>query len=106
MSNELRDAVRARLAGVPTVAATGRVKAVSPTMLRLTVPGARIGDRVVVGGPDRRGAPLVASVVGLEDGTVLATPFGSVVGIGAEDLVTLVPGAASVLVGPALKAVF
>lgn len=103
MSNDLRDAVRARLAGVPTVAVTGRVKAVSPTMLRLTVPGARIGDRVVVGGPDRRGAPLVASVVGLDDGTVLATPYGSVVGIGAEDLVTLVPGAASVLVGPALK---
>ncbi len=76
--------MRAALAGVDLGRARGRVVGVRGVSLRLTLPGARLGDVVTIG---RRGEPLLAQVVGFEQGEVLAVALGELRGVGVDDVV-------------------
>lgn len=78
------EALRAKLSGVATLRAQGRVAGVTGLSLRAQLPGARIGDVLTV---SRRGAPLRAEVVGFASGDVIAMPFGDLRGVGPDDLV-------------------
>jgi FliI/YscN family ATPase len=79
-----REGMRAALAGVDLGRARGRVVGVRGVSLRLTLPGARLGDVVTIG---RRGEPLLAQVVGFEQGEVLAVAMGELRGVGVDDVV-------------------
>jgi type III secretion protein N (ATPase) len=76
------DALRAKLAGVSTVRATGRVLGVTGLSLRFTMPGVRVGDVVLV---KRRGEPLGCEVVGFQGGEAIAMPLGALAGVGPDD---------------------
>jgi ATP synthase in type III secretion protein N len=76
------DALKARLAQVSTVAAAGRVMAVTGLSLRFAMPGARVGDVVHV---KRRGEPLACEVVGFDAGVAIAMPLGALTGVGPND---------------------
>jgi type III secretion protein N (ATPase) len=93
------EALRARLAGTPTLRPVGRVIGVTGLLVRLTLPGARIGDLVVI---RRRGAGLGAEIVGFEGGEVLALPLGDLAGVGADDAVEATGGALEIGAGPEL----
>lgn len=60
----------------------GHVLGVTGLGLRIALPGARVGDVVVV---HRRGRPLPAEVVGFERDGVVALPLGDPAGVGPED---------------------
>jgi len=64
--------------------ATGRVRGVTGLRITAVLPAARIGDVVVV---RRRGAPLLAEVVGFDEGVVVALPLGETTGVGTDDAV-------------------
>src|SRR6478609_5370452 len=53
-------------------------------MLRVTLPGARVVDVLIV---HRRGGPLNAEVVGFADGEALVVPLGDLSDVGPDDLV-------------------
>ncbi len=93
------EAVRARLAGVSTVHATGRVRAVTGLSLRFTIPGARVGDVVLV---RRRGEPLACEVVGFADGEAIGMALGPLSGVGPDDVVEATGGPLQVRAGRAL----
>jgi type III secretion protein N (ATPase) len=76
------DKLKARLSATTTVLPVGRVLGVTGLSLRATLPGARIGDVVVV---RRKGEPLLAEVVGFDEGEAIALPMGPLAGIGADD---------------------
>jgi type III secretion protein N (ATPase) len=76
------DALKTRLAQVSTVAAAGRVTAVTGLSLRFAMPGARVGDVVLV---RRRGTPLACEVVGFDAGVAIAMPLGALTGVGPND---------------------
>ena len=76
--------LRARLAGTSTLRPVGKVVGVTGLMLRVTLPGARVGDVLIV---HRRGEPLGAEVVGFVDGQALVVPLGDLSGVGPDDLV-------------------
>ncbi len=76
--------LRAKLAHVPTLGLTGRVAGVTGLALRFVVPGARVGDVVVV---RRRGEPLLCEVMGFDEGVALGLPLGSLAGVGPDDVV-------------------
>lgn len=76
------DALKAKLAAVPTLRAKGRVRAVTGLSLRFTMPGARVGDVVLV---RRRGEPLPCEVVGFDEGEAVAMPLGMLAGVGPDD---------------------
>ncbi|HTB77396.1 MAG TPA: hypothetical protein VK762_29330, partial [Polyangiaceae bacterium] len=76
------DALKTRLAQVSTVAAAGRVMAVTGLSLRFSMPGARVGDVVLV---KRRGEPLACEVVGFDAGVAIAMPLGALAGVGPND---------------------
>ncbi|HEY3668904.1 MAG TPA: FliI/YscN family ATPase [Polyangiaceae bacterium] len=78
------DSLRARLAGTATLRPVGKVVGVTGLMLRVTLPGARIGDVLIV---HRRGEPLSAEVVGFAAGEALVVPLGDLTGVGPDDLV-------------------
>ena len=78
------DSLRARLAGTSTLRPVGKVVGVTGLMLRVTLPGARVGDVLIV---HRRGGPLSAEVVGFADGEALVVPLGELSGVGPDDLV-------------------
>ena len=93
------DALRAELADAPSLGARGRVRAVTGLSLSVSLPGARVGDLVIV---RRRGEPLWAEVVGFRDAEVVTMPLGDITGVGPEDVVESTGGPLSVPVGPAL----
>jgi len=93
------EALRAKLAGTPTLRPVGSVVGVSGVLLRVTVPGARIGDLLMV---RRRGEPLVAEVVGFDQGVALALPLGELSGVGPDDAVESTGGSLEVGAGPGL----
>jgi FliI/YscN family ATPase len=93
------DRLRSELAGVTTARIEGRVQGVTGLALTATLPGARIGDVISVG---RRGAPLLAEVVGFRGGEVLAMPLGDLTGVGPDDPVVSTSGPLEVTVGPGL----
>jgi type III secretion protein N (ATPase) len=74
--------IRAELRAVSPAQATGRVRGVTGLRITAVLPGARIGDVVVV---RRRGSPLLAEVVGLDEGAVVAMPLGEPSGIATDD---------------------
>ncbi len=78
------EGMRAELADTELGHAVGRVVAVRGASLRLTLPGARLGELVVI---RRRGAPLTAEVIGFERGEVLAVALGELRGLGVDDVV-------------------
>ncbi len=93
------DALRARLASTPTLRPTGRVVGVTGLLVRVRVPGAKIGDLVVVRG---RGGALPAEVVSFAEGEAMALPLGELSGIGPDDSVEALGGGLEVGVGPGL----
>ena len=76
------EAIKAKLASVTTVRATGRVLGVTGLGLRVAVPGVRVGDVVTV---RRRGGPLACEVVGFEGGEAVAMALGTLTGVGPDD---------------------
>jgi ATP synthase in type III secretion protein N len=93
------EALRARLAGTPTLRPVGSVVGVSGVLLRVAVPGARVGDLLLV---RRRGEPLAAEVVAFEQGVALALPLGDLSGVGPDDAVESTGGSLEVGAGPGL----
>ncbi len=93
------DSLRARLAGTATLRPIGKVVGVTGLMLRVTLPGARIGDVLVV---HRRGEPLSAEVVGFAAGEALVVPLGDLSGVGPDDLVESTGSGLEVAAGNAL----
>lgn len=93
------EALRAQLAGAPALRPVGRVRAITGLSLRLALPGARVGDVVMV---RRRGDPLPAEIVGFDAGEAVAIPLGHAVGVGPDDEVESTGEALSVAAGPAL----
>lgn len=78
------EALRARLSETTALRPVGRVVAVTGLLLRVVLPGARISDVLVI---RRRGEPLLAEVVGFQQGEALAVPLGEPNGVGPDDVV-------------------
>jgi ATP synthase in type III secretion protein N len=93
------DALKTRLAQVPTLRATGRVVGVTGLSLRFVMPGLRIGDVVTV---RRRGATLACEVVGFDRGEAIGMPLGALAGVGPDDEVESTGGPFEVRAGDAL----
>jgi len=93
------EALRAKLAAVPTVRATGRVIAVTGLSLRFELPGVRVGDVVRV---QRRGEPLACEVVGFESGAAVGMALGPLAGVGPDDVVEATGGPLAVRAGKGL----
>jgi type III secretion protein N (ATPase) len=93
------DALKAKLAGVPTLRPTGRVVAVTGLALRFTLPGVRVGDVVRV---KRRGGPLECEVVGFAQGEAVAMALGALAGVGPDDEVETTGGPLEVRAGDEL----
>jgi ATP synthase in type III secretion protein N len=93
------DALRTRLAQVPTLRATGRVVGVTGLSLRFVMPGLRIGDVVTV---RRRGSTLSCEVVGFDRGEAIGMPLGALTGVGPDDEVESTGGPFEVRAGDAL----
>ncbi|MBN2194284.1 MAG: FliI/YscN family ATPase [Polyangiaceae bacterium] len=78
------DAIREHLARSPAARTRGSVLGVTGLSLRLSLPGARIGDVVVI---ERRGDPLLAEIVGFTTDGSIAIPLGDAAGVGPDDRV-------------------
>jgi len=65
------DKIKARLSATTTVLAVGKVRAVTGLSVRASLPGARIGDVVVI---RRKGDPLLAEIVGFDAGEAVVLP--------------------------------
>jgi ATP synthase in type III secretion protein N len=76
------DALRAKLADTSALEPVGTVRAVTGLSVRLALPGARVGDVVVL---RRRGEPLRAEIVGFDQGEAVAIPLGELNGVGVDD---------------------
>jgi type III secretion protein N (ATPase) len=87
------DALKAKLAAVPTLRPTGRVIGVTGLAIRFTLPGVRVGDVVHV---KRRSGALACEVVGFEEGSAMAMPLGGVAGVGPDDVVESTGGGLAV----------
>jgi ATP synthase in type III secretion protein N len=74
--------IKARFSATTTVLAVGRVRAVTGLSVRASLPGARIGDVVVI---RRKGEPLPAEIVGFDAGEAVVLPLGSLSGVGPDD---------------------
>ncbi len=93
------DALKAQLASASALRPSGKVRAVTGLSLRASLPGGRVGDVVTV---RRRGAPLMAEIVGFIDGEVVAMPLGSLDGVGPDDAVESLGEPLTVSVGPSV----
>jgi type III secretion protein N (ATPase) len=78
------EALRAKLSETSALRPVGRVVGVTGLLLRVLLPGARISDVLVI---RRRGEPLLAEVVGFQQGEALAVPLGEPNGVGPDDVV-------------------
>ena len=76
------EGLRSRLSNTATLRPLGRVTGVAGLLVRVAVPGVRMGDVLTL---RRRGAPLLAEVVGLTPAEALALPLGDVQGLGLDD---------------------
>jgi ATP synthase in type III secretion protein N len=93
------EALRAKLRATPTLRPVGRVVGVTGLLLRVRVPGVKMGDLVVVRG---RAGELPAEVVSFGEGEAMALPLGDLAGVGADDPVEALGGGLEISVGPAL----
>jgi len=93
------EALRAKLAAVPTVRASGRVLGVTGLSLRFAMPGVRVGDVVLV---RRRGEPLACEVVGFDRGEAIGMALGALAGVGPDDEVEATGGPLQVRAGESL----
>ncbi len=93
------DALRAELALTPALRPVGRVVAATGVLLRIALPGARVGDLVRVRRPT---ADLTAEIVGFHGPEALALPLGDLSGVGPDDAVEATGGRFEIGVGPAL----
>ena len=93
------DALKAKLAAVPALRATGRVISVTGLAMRFAMPGVRVGDLVHV---RRRGEPLACEVVGFDGGEAIAMPLGALAGVGPDDQVEATGGPLRVRASDAL----
>lgn len=89
--------LKMRLAAATTLLPVGRVIGVTGLSLRVSLPGARIGDVVVV---RRKGDPLLAEVLGFEAGEAVALPLGALSGVGPDDPVESTGAPLQVRVSP------
>lgn len=69
--------------------ARGRVRGIRGLTIRLSLPAVRLGDLLVI---HRRGAPLLAEVVGFDADEALALPLGDTAGLGPDDEVASTGG--------------
>jgi FliI/YscN family ATPase len=76
------DELREKLAERSPARIEGRLKSVTGLSVTAELPSGRVGDIVVI---RRRGAPLLAEIVGLRDGEVVALPLGDAAGVGPND---------------------
>jgi type III secretion protein N (ATPase) len=93
------EGLRSRLSDTSTLRPLGRVVSVTGLLVKVALPGARVGDVLTI---RRRGAPLLAEVVGLALGEALAVPLGELIGVGVDDEVEASGQALEVSVGDAL----
>jgi len=88
-----------RLEQTSALLPTGRVESVVGLSVRVTLPGARVGDAVTI---RRRSGPLMAEVVGIEGGHAVVMPLGEVRGIATDDVVQAHGGPLQIQVSRAL----
>jgi ATP synthase in type III secretion protein N len=93
------EGLKARLAQVSTLRASGRVVSVTGLSLRFVMPGVRVGDVVHV---HRRGDPLACEVVGFDGAGAIAMPLGTLAGVGPDDEVESTGAGLSVRAGAGL----
>jgi FliI/YscN family ATPase len=90
------DALKERLRSTPALRPVGRVLGVTGLTVRLALPGARMGDVVIV---RRRGEPMFAEIVGFQGGEAVAVPLGDLTGVGPDDSVESTGSGLTVRVG-------
>ncbi|HNS95604.1 MAG TPA: FliI/YscN family ATPase [Polyangiaceae bacterium] len=73
-----------RLKNTSVLLPEGRVQSVVGLSIRVTLPGARVGDAVTI---HRQPTALLGQVVGLDGGEAIVMPLGDAQGIGVDDLV-------------------
>lgn len=93
------DGLRSRLSDTSALRPVGTVTGVAGLVVRVAVPGARVGDLLRI---RRRGEPLLAEVVGLTASEALALPLGELGGVGLDDAVEATGEGLTVGVGPSL----
>jgi type III secretion protein N (ATPase) len=93
------EALKARLAATPALRPAGRVLGVTGLALRFALPGVRVGDVVSV---KRRGEALACEVVGFAEREAIAMPFGTLTGVGPDDVVEATGGPLEVRAGDGL----
>lgn len=93
------EALRARLLETAALRPVGRVAGVTGLLLRVLLPGARISDVLLI---RRRGEPLLAEIVGFQQGEALAVPLGEPIGVGPDDVVEATGQSLQVSAGTAL----
>lgn len=91
--------LRTRLAESQALRAQGRVVGVTGMTVRIALPGARIGEVVVI---RRASGTLLAEIVGFDLGTAITLPIGDVAGIGIDDEVEATGQGLMVQAGEAL----
>lgn len=91
--------LRAELAATPSLRPVGRVVAATGVLLRVVLPGARVGDLVRVRRPS---GELTAEIVGFDAEHALALPLGELTGVGPDDAVEATGGRFEIGVGDAL----
>ncbi len=92
-------ALREQLARAPATRPVGRVLGLTGLSVRLALPGAHVGDVVVI---QRLRGPLLAEIVGFTPEGTVAIPLGDTTGIGPEDPVEGTGGPLRVGAGHAL----
>jgi ATP synthase in type III secretion protein N len=93
------EALKAELERTPSLRPVGRVVAATGVLLRVVLPGVRVGDLVRVRRP---GSDLSAEIVGFQEGQALALPLGEIAGVGPDDPVEATGGRFDIGVGEAL----
>ena len=93
------EALRAELAATSSLRPVGRVVAATGVLLRVVLPGARVGDLVRVRRPS---GDLTAEIVGFDAEHALALPLGELTGVGPDDAVEATGGRFDIGVGPEL----
>lgn len=90
-----------KLEETKTVRLVGRVRSATGLAIQASITGARLGDVVEIGG-SQADKPLLAEVVGVQEGRVTLLPFGTTRGIGPDDEVSTIGNPLRLAVGESL----